>query len=154
MSVTFSNIQAGVVLVASTLGALTGLANLIWALRERSPDVSLHAGPKEFSIDQSADLYLINHGKMSVRLRDYGLILFDGTLFSFPVEAEVGDVSIYRNGPVLVEPGCDFQAGAEINGRCAGVYCRLYDDRRLRFAFYGSVGLRERFRLRAKIARI
>lgn len=147
-----TSIQIALVITTSTIAAITGVLNILWKFRDRRPNVRLHVGPKEFSIDPWSALYLVNHGSSPVRIADYGLLLMDGTLFSIPVKHETGySGPVYRKGDTVVPPQKDFEAGVDINGRWAGVYCRLYDDKRTRITFCNSVSLRYRLLLRLKV---
>lgn len=70
------------------VAAITGVFNLVWAVLDRSDRILVRLGsiyPREIP---TWDMYVVNRGKISVELRDYGFVGRDGELMSVPAYYE------------------------------------------------------------------
>jgi hypothetical protein len=85
--------------LAGALGAfIVGSINLWWQRKDRTDDIHVTAGGLSPSMTPHTMLTVTNRSKHSVRLHDYGVILFNGQLRSWRWAVE-SDGDLGQGGP-------------------------------------------------------
>lgn len=73
----------------AVVGAAAGTFSLWIQVRDRWDKIFVGVGSLRQSISPALDFYIRNCGKQSTYIRDYGLVLPNGELFSIPFSAEL-----------------------------------------------------------------
>lgn len=142
-------------LLGAGIAGFTGLWNFVWQWRDRYDSIYVGIGPLQQSIEPHSGLYVINQSKHIVELKDFGLILIDGSLHSIPWSWEESmtwedDPSSYTGGDRTMQPRATYQAGIVYSGEAIGRWAITATQKRPTLAFTKSIGRISRIWIRLR----
>lgn len=141
--------------LGAVIGAIAATATLWKQVTPPRDKIHVAAGTIQPTVwSHGEDLYIVNVGPHPVDVQDYGAILFNGKLMSYPIEFEThqlpSELSGYLVSKCRLEPRESTQAGLEIPGRVAGVYANT-STQKPQLRFYGSTKWHVRLRIWIKV---
>lgn len=140
-------------LIGAGVAGLTGLWNFKWQWQDRHDSIFVGFGLTRESLDNYNAVHVVNVGKNDVDLKNYGLILNTGELFSIPWHWETSSIDDelgVLNGDRIIKPFGKFEAGIEYRGSVIGSWAITVTQRRPVLAFAHSTPLYKRLQVRLK----
>lgn len=117
-----------ITMIGAVIAAVVGFTNLWLSYFDRRDAIRVRYGTHTPIATQAAALYVVNTGKHSVDISDFGFIEADGKLFSIPWRTQYSDMydahdpDHFQIGTTNIDPHDLFCTGITFKPEVIGVY--------------------------------
>ncbi len=146
-------VKWGTFLGAVVAGA-TGIYTAYLKYRDESVRVKVGMGPVHATISPYEEMHVINCGRKTAHLADYGFVESDGCLFSALIESELEPDAWGGKFLNKLEPGDHLCIGFQGYKRTiVGAYAKCASNERVWITFSPQLGLLRRIWMRVQVRR-